>query len=106
MDNTLTAPVGKPACADFGRYSNPQVQTLLAQYAGTNSASVQQQALNGLETIVSTQAPVIPLLYGAAWYEHSTKEYTGWPTASNQYIDPVPNAPYMEYTLLHLTPAS
>jgi peptide/nickel transport system substrate-binding protein len=106
MDNSLTAPIGKPAGADFGRYSNPQVQTLLAQYAGTNSASAQQQALNGLETIVSTQAPVIPLLYGAAWYEYSTKDYTGWPTQSNQYIDPVPNAPYMEYTLLHLSPAS
>jgi peptide/nickel transport system substrate-binding protein len=106
MDNTLTAPIGKPAGADFGRYSNPQVQTLLAQYAGTSSASAQQQALNALEGIVSTQAPVIPLLYGAAWYEYSTKDYTGWPTQSNQYIDPVPNAPYMEYTLLHLTPAS
>jgi peptide/nickel transport system substrate-binding protein len=106
MDNSLTAPIGKPAGADFGRYSNPQVQTLLAQYAGTNSASAQQQALNGLQTIVSTQAPVIPLLYGAAWYEYSTKDYTGWPTQSNQYIDPVPNAPYMEYTLLHLSPAS
>jgi len=106
MDNTLTAPIGKPAGADFGRYSNPQVQTLLAQYAGTSSASAQQQALNALEGIVSTQAPVIPLLYGAAWYEYSTKDYTGWPTQSNQYIDPVPNAPYMEYTLLHLSPAS
>jgi peptide/nickel transport system substrate-binding protein len=106
MDNTLTAPIGKPAGADFGRYSNAQAQSLLAQYAGTNSTSAQQQALNGLETIVSTQAPVIPLLYGAAWYEYSTKDYTGWPTESNQYIDPVPNAPYMEYTLLHLSPAS
>jgi peptide/nickel transport system substrate-binding protein len=106
MDNTLTAPIGKPAGADFGRYSNPQAQSLLAQYAGTNSTSAQQQALNGLEAIVSTQAPVIPLLYGAAWYEYSTKDYTGWPTQSNQYIDPVPNAPYMEYTLLHLSPAS
>jgi peptide/nickel transport system substrate-binding protein len=106
MDNTLSAPIGKPAGSDFGRYSNPQVQTALAQYAGTNDAATQQQALNTLETIVSTQAPVIPLLYGAAWYEYSTKDYTGWPTQSNQYIDPVPNAPYMEYTLLHLTPAS
>jgi peptide/nickel transport system substrate-binding protein len=106
MDNTLTAPVGKPAGADFGRYSNPQVQTLLNEYAGTNSVSTQQQALNGLETIVSTQAPVIPLLYGAGWYEYSTKDYTGWPTQSNQYIDPVPNSPYIEYTLLHLSPAS
>jgi peptide/nickel transport system substrate-binding protein len=106
MDNTLTAPIGKPAGADFGRYSNPQVQTLLNQYASTDDTTTQQQALNGLETIVSTQAPVIPLLYGAAWYEYSTKDYTGWPTQSNQYIDPVANSPYIEYTLLHLTPAS
>ena len=106
MDNNLSAPIGKPAGSDYGRYNNPQVQAALAQYAGTNDTATQQQALNTLETIVSTQAPVIPLLYGAAWYEYSTKNYTGWPTANNEYIDPVPNAPYMEYTLLHLTPAS
>src|SRR5580700_6305218 len=106
MDNSLSAPIGKPAGSDYGRYNNPQAQAALAQYAGTNDTATQQQALNTLETIVSTQAPVIPLLYGAAWYEYSTKDYTGWPTANNEYIDPVPNAPYMEYTLLHLTPAS
>src|SRR5271154_6518686 len=106
MDNNLSAPIGKPAGSDYGRYNNPQAQAALAQYAGSNDAATQQQALNTLETIVSTQAPVIPLLYGAAWYEYSTKSYTGWPTANNEYIDPVPNAPYMEYTLLHLTPAS
>ncbi|HLN66607.1 MAG TPA: ABC transporter substrate-binding protein [Streptosporangiaceae bacterium] len=106
MDNSLSAPIGKPAGSDYGRYNNPQVQAALAQYAGTDNTATQQQALNTLETIVATQAPVIPLLYGAAWYEYSTKDYTGWPTQSNQYIDPVPNAPYMEYTLLHLSPAS
>ena len=106
MDSSLSAPVGKTAGGDYGRYANPQAQAALAQYAGTDNTATQQQALNTLETIVSTQAPVIPLLYGAAWYEYSTKDYTGWPTQSNQYIDPVPNSPYMEYTLLHLTPAS
>jgi peptide/nickel transport system substrate-binding protein len=106
MDNNLSAPAGKTAGGDYGRYNNPQAQQALAQYAGTDNTATQQQALNTLETIVSTQAPVIPLLYGAAWYEYSTKDYTGWPTQSNQYIDPVPNSPYMEYTLLHLTPAS
>ena len=106
MDSSLSAPVGKTAGGDFGRYNNPQAQSALTQYAGTDSTATQQPALNTLEGIVSTQAPVIPLLYGAAWYEYSTKDYTGWPTQSNQYIDPVPNSPYMEYTLLHLTPAS
>jgi len=106
MDSSLSAPVGKAAGGDYGRYDSPQAQAALAQYAGTDNTATQQQALNTLETIVSTQAPVIPLLYGAAWYEYSTKDYTGWPTQSNQYIDPVPNSPYMEYTLLHLSPAS
>ena len=106
MDDTLSAPIGSPAGSDFGRYDSPQVQAALAQYTGTDDPATQQQALNTLEGIMSTQAPVIPLLYGAVWYEYSTKDYTGWPTASNQYVDPIPNSPYLEYTLLHLTPAS
>jgi DNA-binding Lrp family transcriptional regulator len=106
MDSTLSAPIGKPAGGDFGRYDNPQVQSLLAQYTGTDSTAKQQGVLDKLEAVMATQAPVIPLVYGAAWYEYSTKDYTGSPSATNAYIDPVPNAPYMEYTLLHLTPAS
>ena len=106
LDDTLSAPIGSPAGGDFGRYHNPQVQSLLAQYTATDNTAQQQRVLNELETVMQTQAPVIPLVYGAAWYEYSTKDYTGWPTAANPYIDPVPNSPYMEYTLLHLTPAS
>jgi peptide/nickel transport system substrate-binding protein len=106
MDDTLSAPIGSPAGGDFGRYDNPQVQALLEQYTATDSTAEQQLVLDKLETVMATQAPVIPLVYGAAWYEYSTRNYTGWPTAANPYIDPVPNAPYMEYTLLHLTPAS
>jgi peptide/nickel transport system substrate-binding protein len=106
LNDTLSAPIGKPAGGDYGRYDNPQAQAALNQFASTDNATTQQQALDTLEGIVSTQAPVIPLLYGAAWYEYSTKDYTGWPTASNQYNDPVPNSPYIEYTLLHLSPAS
>jgi len=106
LDSSLSAPIGKPAGGDFGRYDNPQVQSLLSQYTATDNPATQQQVLDQLEKVMATQAPVIPLLYGAAWYEYSTKDYTGWPTASDPYIDPVPNAPYMEYTLLHLTPVS
>ncbi len=104
MDDTLSAPVGRPVGGDFGRYDNPRVQALLEQYTATDSTAEQQLVLDKLETVMATQAPVIPLVYGAAWYEYSTRNYTGWPTAANPYIDPVPNAPYMEYTLLHLTP--
>jgi ABC-type transport system substrate-binding protein len=104
LDNTQTAPIGKPAAGNFGRFNSPQAQQALAQFAGSSDPSVQQTALNTLQTVVSTQAPVIPLLYGAAWYEYSTRHYTGWPTATNQYNNPVPNSPFILYTVLHLKP--
>jgi peptide/nickel transport system substrate-binding protein len=106
LDSSLSAPIGTAAGGDYGRFTSSAAQAALAEYAGTDNTTTQQQALDKLEGIISTQAPVIPLLYGAAWYEYSTKDYTGWPTQSNQYNDPVPNSPYMLYTLLHLTPTS
>ncbi len=104
IDSSQGAPIGKPAAGDYGRFSSPQVQEALAQFAGTNDAATQQTALNTLQQVLATQAPVIPLLYGAAWYEYSTKNYTGWPTSSNQYNNPVPNDPYILATVLHLKP--
>jgi peptide/nickel transport system substrate-binding protein len=106
IDSTLTAPVGKPAGANFGRYSNPQVQAALTQYAGTGDNTTQTAAITKLETIMSTQVPVAPLLYGAAWAEFSTRNYTGWPSPSNAYMDPGPNSPYLEYTILQLKAVS
>ncbi len=106
LDNSQSAPIGKPAANDYGRFNSPEAQQAMAQFAATNDPAAQQTALNTLQRIVSTQAPVIPLLYCAAWYEYSTKHYTGWPTADNQYNNPVPNSPYILNTVLHLKPVS
>jgi peptide/nickel transport system substrate-binding protein len=106
LDSTLSAPVGKPAAGDNGRYSNPAAQAALAQFAGTTTASVQAAALTKLEAIMSSQVPVAPLLYGGAWSETSTRNYTGWPTPSNPYMSPQPTSPYLEYTVLHLKPVA
>jgi peptide/nickel transport system substrate-binding protein len=104
LDDSQSAPIGKPAANDFGRFKSMQAQAALTQFAGSDSPATQQTALNALQQVVATQAPVIPLLYGAAWYEYSTKNYTGWPTSSNQYNNPVPNDPYILATVLHLKP--
>jgi peptide/nickel transport system substrate-binding protein len=104
IDATQTAPLGKAAPGDYGRFSSAQAQQALTQFAGSNNPATQQAALNTLQQVVATQAPVIPLLYGAAWYEYTTKNYTGWPTSSNQYNNPVPNDPYILATVLHLHP--
>jgi peptide/nickel transport system substrate-binding protein len=106
MDSSLAAPVGKPAACDFGRYSNPQAQAALQQFAGSGSPTTQKAAITKLEQIMTSQVPVVPLLNGGAWAEVSTRDYTGWPSSSNPYMNPVPNTPYIEDTILHLTPTS
>jgi peptide/nickel transport system substrate-binding protein len=55
---------------------------------------------------MTSQVPVVPLLYGGAWAEFSTRNYTGWPSATNPYMTPVPNTPYLEYTVMQLKPTS
>src|SRR5215469_6994550 len=106
MDYATSAPLGKTAANNFGRFNNPQAQSALTQYVSSTDPSTQQAALNTLQNIMSTQVPVIPLLYGASWAEFSTRDYTGWPSQSNPYADPGPNQLEVEYVILHLKPAS
>ena len=67
LNATLTAPVGKPAATNIGRWDNTATQAALAEFAGSNSPSAQKAAVTSLENIMTTQVPVAPLLYGAAW---------------------------------------
>ena len=91
---------------DLGRWNDPATQAALAQYAGSNDPNVQQAAITKLENIMSTQVPVAPLLYGAAWWQFSTRNYTGWPSSNNPFMNPSVNSPYLEETVLHLKPVS
>ena len=97
---------GKPATGDFGRFSSGAAQAALTQYEGSGDSTVQSAAITKLEQVMTSEIPVVPLLYGGAWAEFSSKNYTGWPTASNPYMAPVPNTPYLEYTVTHLQPKS
>jgi peptide/nickel transport system substrate-binding protein len=106
LDATLTAPIGKPAANNLGRWNDKATQAALAQFAGSNSPSVQKAAITKLENIMTAQVPVAPLLYGAAWWEFSTRDYTGWPSSANPFINPTTNSPYLEETILHLRPVS
>ena len=97
---------GKTSSGDNGRWNDPATQDALKTFAAAATPEAQQAAINTLANIVSTQAPVIPLLYGAGWFEYTTKNFTGWPTQDNSYVDPSPNSANIEYVVLHLKPAS
>jgi len=90
LNSTNSAAVGKQANSNWERWMDPTTDKMLAQYATTTDSSLQQQALNGLQQIMVEQLPSIPLVYGATWYEYSSRNFTGWPNANNAYASPAP----------------
>jgi len=106
MDYTLSAAPGKVASADYGRFNDPQAQAALKAYASASTPAALNTAITTLANIESTQVPVAPLLLGASWAEYSTRNYTGWPSSSNAYMDPGPNIPEILYTVQQLKPVA
>jgi peptide/nickel transport system substrate-binding protein len=90
MDGTYYEPIGTTANGDFGRFQDAAATTALNQYANASSDATRTQALNTLEQIMVTQVPMIPLMAGTAGAEYSTKAWSGWPDASNDYAAPQP----------------
>ena len=104
FDYTNSAAIGKTASADYGRYHNAAVQSLLTKLSATdpsNTAAVKAATLP-LEKIEATTLPIVPLLYGADWDEYSTANFTGFVTAANPYMDPSPGDPQLPYILMQL----
>ncbi len=92
---------------NFEQWSNPTTTQALDTYSSSSNLAVQKQAIYTLEKAVATNLPAIPLIYGATWFEYSTKYFTGWPTAKDPYAQPAPyNYPAEGIVLAHLTPRS
>ena len=106
LDPRVTAPIGKTAPANFGRWQDATTQAALEEYENSNDPAATTAAAQKLGTIMQQQMPVIPLLYGAAWAVYSTAKFTGWPTAQSQYMNPSLNDPQLPYILMHLKPVS
>jgi peptide/nickel transport system substrate-binding protein len=106
MNYTDSAPLGKTAGSDYGRFDSPAAQAALKAYASATTTSALNSAIATLANIETTQVPVAPLLQGASWAEFSSRDYTGWPTATDSYMDPGPNIPEMLAVIQQLKPVS
>lgn len=103
LSSSYTAPIGAQATSNFERWNDPTTDRLLTQYAGSVDPTVQQQALAGLQQIMVTQVPSIPLVYGATWYEYNTSRFVGWPDQSHPYAVPAPySSPDSEIVALNI----
>jgi peptide/nickel transport system substrate-binding protein len=79
----------------------------LDEYTDNPSDSTQAAgAIQALGRIVSKQVPVVPIMYGVAWAEFSTRHASGWPNGQDNYEPATPAVPFAEYTVLQLGPPS
>ncbi len=108
LNGALTAPIGKPAISNIVRWDDPATNAALAKYASTNNVAQQTAAIHKLATIVAQQAPIIPLMTASSFGSYSTKNFVGWPDASNPYQVNASGSgtPFAEDVVLHLRPAN
>jgi peptide/nickel transport system substrate-binding protein len=105
LDSAFTAPIGKSAASNYGRWNDPATDAALSAYAQSDQPAVQQKAMYAIEKIMVNQVPLFPLEYQVAFGEDNTSQFTGWPTPSNPYAT---LSPYVgnsnELVILHLKP--
>ncbi len=114
LSSANSAPAGKAiAGTNFERWDattsngySAQTDKLITQYEASSDPNVQKQTMAGIEDIMVSQLPVIPLTVNVYWDEYTTKNWTGWPDASNPYDSGAPyNMPDAANVILHLKAA-
>jgi peptide/nickel transport system substrate-binding protein len=91
---------------NFERLKDPAINADLAKLAGQTTTAGQLKYLAPIESYVATNLPVIPTVYGAAFDEYNSTNFTGWPSATNQYEIGQPGSPENEIVFWHLKPKS
>jgi peptide/nickel transport system substrate-binding protein len=101
-------PTVKSNAATYTGVSIPAAAQALTQYASTDPSDTAAVTpiVQSLETIMSTQVPYVPVVYGADWNVYSSAKYTGWPDQAHPYMNPTPSDPQMPYILMQLKPVA
>jgi peptide/nickel transport system substrate-binding protein len=105
LNSKYAAPLNTPTVNNFERFKSPQVDQALGDLAAATGDSAQKQATYKLEQTMYTQVPVVLLYYGGSWGLFSTKNFTGWPSASDPYMLPTTYNNAMLVILTHLKKA-
>ncbi|HEV7657066.1 MAG TPA: ABC transporter substrate-binding protein [Mycobacteriales bacterium] len=97
-----SAPIGKPASFNYGRYLDPEVDALFDQYPAADDAG-QVDIVKKVGAAMLRDIPIIPTTESVNWFQYNTADIAGWPTESDPYAQPAAfNVPDVEQLLLHL----
>ena len=100
-----SAPIGTAAASNWERFSSPSVDALINSYGATTSSATQHSILNQLQSVMVSQAPIIPVLEEVDWYQYNPTQFSNFPTAANPYAQAgLYNEPDWGYVLDQLKP--
>jgi peptide/nickel transport system substrate-binding protein len=89
LDSSIAPAIGTAdTVGNYGRYRNPQVDSLLGQIADTMDTSVQNPAFYKIENIFAQQLPLIPLYEAQNEIEFNGHQVGNIPTTANPYGAP------------------
>ncbi|MER7442614.1 ABC transporter substrate-binding protein [Micromonospora avicenniae] len=86
-----SAPVGKKAVSNFVRWNDPHTDQLIDTLRTATDEAAQKAAVADLTKVMMEQVPVIPLWYGAKWFQYRTTKAVGWPSEDDPYAAPSDN---------------
>ncbi|GAA0909485.1 ABC transporter substrate-binding protein [Virgisporangium aurantiacum] len=91
LSSDVSAPIGQKAVSNFVRWNDPRTDELIDKLFAAQDKDAQKPIVADLAKIMMEQVPVIPLWYGARWFQYSTKKATGWPNEKDPYGMPTDN---------------
>ncbi len=74
----------------WGRWTSPEVDSLIESFVATADADEQRSISDQLQQIYVDNVPAIPLFPGPTWYEWTTHRFTGFPTVEDYYTQGSP----------------
>ncbi|WP_432512583.1 ABC transporter substrate-binding protein [Kineococcus sp. SYSU DK001] len=104
MSSDFKVDVGKTTAANYERFSDPEVDDLLAQFKSTTDPARQLAVARALQQQVYDKLPVIGLYHGGSWGLYNDAKFVGWPTEDDPYMAPqnYDSAPLGIFTRLKL----
>jgi len=105
MDGRFLEPMGEPALYNYGRFENDEATEALKTYATTTDEAERDAALATIEKVFVEEVPAMPIGTRPYISQFNTRDYVGWPSDDNPYVNADPTQPTMVKILTELQPA-
>lgn len=105
MDARWLKPVGEAADYNFGRFDSPEATAALDAYLAATTDEDRATAIAAAQKIFVDEVPVMPIGTRPFITEFNTRNYVGWPSDDDPYVNADPTQPTAVLILTQLKPA-